>query len=122
MGSIISRVKEINDLRFKPFPSRSTPMRVVQYGSVTVGVGKRGTLYHSGKLARGRAYVQGRHNSTLTCLLRLGVVSQEAVDEYDKLQVEREEREKRRSGREYHAKELEKLGVVLTEEQMEKLK
>lgn len=86
MGSLISRVPKIDKLDFKPFPSRPIRVeRMIRVDDVVIAVTANGTLYTNSRAARNAAYAHGNwpwQEPTMRALVKLGVISQEQMDEH----------------------------------------
>lgn len=126
MAIVISAVKEIDNLRFTPFPSRPTPMKkLIRIDGQLVGVGENGTLYADGALAKNHAYgiaEWGWLPSLLRALIKLGVVKPEVAKEHQEICRRRDRQREAASVIEYDIPRLEKLGVKLTNSQLQKLR
>ena len=111
------------DVRIFPFPSRPTSMRTVRVGRTLVGVSKTGLCF-STDVSRGVYYLFGnsRFIATFEGLSKLGAISKEQVEKFNRLVIEQKEREERRWAANDLVKAAKKLGQRLTKAQLTAVK
>ena len=126
MGTLISKIPELDRLRFVPFPTRPRAMeKVVRAGHLVIGLGKNGKLYATGQLGQKAAFLPGSWpwlDEVLTALVRLGKIDQSVADRHAELVQERELRGDARHLLDSLDKDLRKHGLRLTKHQQAKLR
>lgn len=125
MGSLISNVPKIRDLRFYPIPNR--PLKVqkaIRIDNVTIILGQDDRLYVEGQLAGRYCFTHGNWpwlDGTMRALLKLGVLIQEEVDEHLEWNRLYSEFRDRRNAAERLLDNAETAGIKLTAYQRRKI-
>ena len=119
MGHLLSRLAEIDKLRFYPFPTRPIIIsKIVRISSLVLSVNhKTGRLYTT-------SIVKGKYSfcsdvwpwldELLSALVKLDVIPQSVADEHKAVVEKQERKSDARSCLKYYVPDLEKHGVKLT--------
>lgn len=119
--AISTPVKAISELRFYPVPLRSTAVeRASRVGDTVVMIGTNGRIYTSAVTQDGTYWLGlDRMEPVLLCLVKIGVLSEEAIAEAQAAINAREAREERHLHVAQLVRSADKLGITLTEQQRE---
>jgi hypothetical protein len=122
MGSMISRIAAIDNLNFRPFPTRGLAGRLARRGRIVVAVSAKGKLYTNCEtLSENCACVPAEWpwlDDILGCLKELGIIDDAAVRQHRDICTLREQCRDAEHDLEYLPKQLAKYGVTLTAEQL----
>ena len=125
MGHVMSSEREIDKLRFRPFPTKPIDVKLVRADNVLIGIDKKGRIYTNSRAGLDGSFVLGKWpwtESLMKSLVSMGVISQETSDRHlaaaERVEIERDRRDAFRE----LAEISKKFGVKFTDAQMRKLR
>ena len=115
---LFSKVDSVRKLMLYALPTKPTDVAlIVRTENVTVAVSSAGRLYTSQVESR-RPYMRGKGlTHTLTCLKKLGVLTEAAIKEHDKIEADDTAARQRKSSAHWILEEAGRAGLKLSPKQ-----
>ena len=126
MGSLMSIDKQIDQLWFKPFPTKAVEIvKIARTGSIIVALSKSGILYtNSPELIKKLCYAPTRNSffdDVAVCLRKLGVITPKQLKSHKDWSIRVHDRQRAQDRMESIEYRFKQAGLELTAEQREKL-